>query len=117
MFSFLRHIDKNRIHDETILIRSNEKKQTRNKLVKESYRGSKYRGVSINGLKWQIFIIIKNKKHYAGQLDSEEDAAKLYDKLIIMHNGLVAKTNFNYSVQEIKEIAQILLEDRFDIEF
>ena len=89
------------------IIIANEKKQTRNKAEKEFYRGSQFRGVSINGNRWQVFIIIKNKKYYAGQMDTEVEAAKLYDKLIILHGGLTVKTNFSYSAQDLKELINI----------
>ena len=86
------------------VINAHEKKQIRIKADRMAYRGSQFQGVSINGSKWQVFIIIKNKKHYAGQMDTEVEAAKLYDKLILLHFGLQSKTNFSYTVQQIEEI-------------
>ena len=100
-------MDKNNTYSKSKIIIANEKKQTRNKAEKEFYRGSQFRGVSINGNRWQVFIIIKNKKYYAGQMDTEVEAAKLYDKLIILHGGLTVKTNFSYSAQDLKELINI----------
>ena len=102
--SIFKLIAKNNIEDMATVFISNEKKKTRNRADKEAYRGSQFRGVSINGVKWQVFIIIKNKKYYVGQMDTEAEAARLYDKLILLHSGLSAKTNFSYTAQQIKEI-------------
>ena len=51
------------------------------------FRGSKYRGVSVNGKSWQIFIVINKVKTYAGSVATELQAAYLYDKLSIIFNG------------------------------
>ena len=32
----------------------------------ECFRGSKYRGVSVNGKTWQVFVVIRKVKRYAG---------------------------------------------------
>ena len=42
----------------------------------------------------------------------KKEAAKRYDKLILMHQGLSAKTNYNYTVNKVKEIMKILFEAR-----
>ena len=59
-------------------------------------RSSKYRGVSRNGNKWQVLIMINRKKTYIGNYDSEEDAAKAYDQYAIKYHGDKARTNFFY---------------------
>lgn len=51
------------------------------------FRGSKYRGVSVNGKSWQIFIVINKVKTYAGSVATQLQAAYLYDKLSIIFNG------------------------------
>ena len=43
----------------------------------------------------------------------KKEAAKLYDKLILMHQGLSAKTNYNYTAKEVKDIMKIFFEARF----
>ena len=77
----------------------------------KSYRGSRFRGVSINGDKWQVFVIIKHRKYYVGQMHDEAGAARLHDKLVILHFGLKALTNFSYSVQDVKEMIGMLEDD------
>ena len=88
------------------------KKNTTNKLdrieerlAKERKpRSSKFRGVSKNGRQWQVLIMIKHKKRYIGNYSNEEEAAREYDKIAIQFHGSKAKTNFQYSEDEIKSI-------------
>ena len=42
---------------------------------KQSFRGSKYRGVSKNKKKWQILLSLSSLKEYIGGFCSEDDAA------------------------------------------
>jgi hypothetical protein len=51
-------------------------------------RGSKFRGVSVNGKSWQVFIVINKVKCYAGCVNTQIEAASLYDKLAIVFHGL-----------------------------
>jgi len=67
-------------------------------------RSSKYRGVSINGNKWQVLIMINKKKNFVGNYPSEELAARIYDIQAIKAWGLKAKTNFIYEKNQIKKI-------------
>ena len=53
-------------------------KATLRKVTKSS-RGSRFRGVSRNGFKWQIMIMGFAKKRYIGGIRTEDEAAKLYD--------------------------------------
>ena len=71
---------------------------------RKSNRHSSYRGVSLNGKKWQVMIMGKHKKKYFGGLDSETEAAKFYDRLAIITSGLCAKTNFSYSKAQLSEL-------------
>lgn len=43
-------------------------------------------------------------KEYKGGFDSEADAAKMYDRKSICTFGLKAKTNYNYTKNEVLEI-------------
>ena len=65
-------------------------------ISKSFKRSSKYRGVSRNGNKWQVLIMINRKKTYIGNYDSEEYAAKAYDQYAIKYHGDKARTNFFY---------------------
>jgi len=70
----------------------------------EKKRGSKYRGVSKNGNKWQVLIMINNKKYYLGKYSSEDLAARVYDIQAIKSRGIKARTNFIYDNNQIKKI-------------
>lgn len=87
------------------------------KSIVKSKRGSQYRGVSKNGKKWQVSVpnvltllkvmIMGNmRKHYFGGIESERDAARLYDKNSILASGLQAKTNFDYKRADILKILE-----------
>jgi len=67
-------------------------------------RSSKYRGVSKNGNKWQVLIMINNKKYFAGNYPSEDLAARIYDIQAIKARGIKARTNFVYDKNQIKKI-------------
>ena len=67
---------------------------------------SKYRGVSKNGNKWQVLIMINNKKYYKGSYLSEDIAARIYDIMAIKYFGIKARTNFIYNHIQIKTIKE-----------
>jgi hypothetical protein len=67
-------------------------------------RSSKYRGVSKNGSKWQVLMMINNKKCYLGSYISEDLAARIYDIQEIKTWGIKARTNFVYNDNQIKNI-------------
>lgn len=54
----------------------------------ESYRGSQYRGISKNGKRYQVFIMINKKKEYFGPFEDPSNAAKIYDQIAIIFHGL-----------------------------
>ena len=89
-----------------IRINNKEKSSTKKsknihkKKFKFNSRSSKYRGVSKNGNKWQVHIMINKKNNYIGIYDSEEIAAKIYDRESIKKNGLKAITNFKYNLDD-----------------
>lgn len=56
-------------------------------LQTRSQRGSKYRGVSKNGSKWQVMIVRGDIKKYIGAVESEEIAARFYDKYALIIQG------------------------------
>ena len=70
-------------------------------------RRSKYRGVSKNGSQWQVLIMIKKKKKYMGSYSNEEEAARVYDKYALIYHGKKAKTNYDYTEEEVKKIIQL----------
>jgi len=91
------------ISDETqILI--NAKPKNKSQKIRKSNRHSRFRGVSLNGKKWQVMIMGPMKKKYFGGIATERGAAVFYDKLSILTNGLAAKTNFNYRKCDLMKI-------------
>lgn len=67
-------------------------------------RGSRYRGVSRNGNQWQVLIMVNKKKRYVGSYSNEEEAARAYDKVALQNHGAKAKTNFDYTEEEVQKI-------------
>jgi hypothetical protein len=67
-------------------------------------RGSRFRGVSKNGNKWQVLVMGNQKKQYSGSIKDETSAAKMYDKFAIKNLGLRAKTNFDYNRKDLIKI-------------
>lgn len=66
--------------------------------VNKKSRGSRFRGVSKNGSKFQVIIMINKNKRFVGVLEDEENAARLYDKLaIIFHGNKVDLNSLNLS--------------------
>ncbi|CAI2375651.1 unnamed protein product [Moneuplotes crassus] len=95
------------IHDDHQILITSKPKNKSNK-IRKSNRHSSYRGVSLNGKKWQVMIMGPMKKKYFGGITTEREAAVFYDKLSILTNGLAAKTNFNYRKSDlIKMMAEL----------
>ena len=67
-------------------------------------RGSRYRGVSKNGSQWQVLIMVEKKKRYLGSFSNEEEAARAYDKVALQHHGIKAKTNYDYTKEQVEKI-------------
>ena len=80
------------------------KKFKKIKFIITKKRSSKYRGVSKNGSKWQVLMMINNKKCYLGNYSSEDLAARIYDIQAIKSWGIKARTNFVYDNNQIKKI-------------
>ena len=80
------------------------KKLNKIKFIITNKRRSKYRGVSKNGNKWQVLIMVNNKKCYLGSYPSEELAARVYDIYAIKSYGNKARTNFVYNYYQLKKI-------------
>ena len=79
-------------------------KATPKTLKSGKQRGSRFRGVSRNKSKWQVMIMGNFKKMYVGAIVDEIEAARIYDKLAILSHGIQARTNFDYSREEIIDI-------------
>ena len=103
-----KYISKGFKNDSTYLISATPKKEVRLGGQASKYRGSEFRGVSMNGYKWQIFFNYKKKKQYIGVVESEKKAAELYDIFEIMHFGLKANTNFSYTKAQMIDIISII---------
>ena len=67
-------------------------------LQTRSRRGSHFRGVSRNGIKWQIMIVRGPYKKYVGAIRSEEAAARIYDKYALIMQGFNVSTGISNEV-------------------
>jgi hypothetical protein len=105
--------------DERIIFKRREKNSKKDpKVSADTYRGSRYWGVSKNKSKWQVsnylrqdiltfikvMITLNHFKDYKGGFDSEDEAARMYDRKSICTFGLKAKTNFDYTKRQVCEI-------------
>ena len=86
----------------------NSRPKNKSQKIRKSNRNSRYRGVSLNGKKWQVMIMGPARKKYFGGIATEREAAYFYDKLSIVSNGLAAKTNFNYRKLDLCKIMREL---------
>lgn len=92
-------------NEEDVIFKKRVKKLRKNaKHDDESYRGSRYWGVSKNKSKWQVMITLNHYKEYNGGFSDELEAARVYDRKSICTFGLKAKTNNDYTKAEIVEI-------------
>lgn len=51
--------------------------------------------------------MVDREKKYLGTLNSEEKAARLYDKVVIQYQGIKAKTNFAYNREQLVRILRM----------
>ena len=72
--------------------------------AKNNFRGSKYRGPSKNRKKWQVMKMINKATVRIGAIKTELEAARIYDFLAILTEGLNAKTNFAYNIEQLQII-------------
>ena len=86
--------------------------QYRNK--QQTVRGSRFRGVSKNGNKWQVLVMGNQRKQYSGSIRDETSAARMYDRFAIKNLGLRAKTNFDYKRHDLIRIIRELQQGDFD---
>mgnify|MGYP000501216198 CR=1 FL=1 len=76
------HKDKSKV-----IIEANLPKKT-NDTNKNNFRGSKYRGPSKNRKKWQVMKMINKETVRIGAIKTELEAARIYDFLAILTEGL-----------------------------
>ena len=86
-------------------LRYNEKNAI--KTFKKSCRSSLYRGVSKNGVNWQVLLMNNKRAYYFGNFRSEKIAAKIYDIFSLKLRGNKAITNFSYDNDQIEKIQKI----------
>ena len=61
-------------------------------------------GVSKNGKKWQAVIKDQKKKRYIGLYSNIEEAGRAFDKETMLMHGTKARTNFDYTHEELVAI-------------
>lgn len=86
-----------------VIVEANRPKKNHNN-AKNNFRGSKFRGPSKNRNKWQVMKMINKETIRIGAIKTELEAARIYDFLAILTEGLNAKTNFNYNVHQLQII-------------
>lgn len=62
--------------------------------TKNNFRGSKYRGPSKNRKKWQVMKMINKETVRIGAIKTELEAARIYDFLAILTEGLNVSNTF-----------------------
>lgn len=87
-----------------IIIGSNLPKKHLNSSSDGSFRGSRYRGPSKNRKKWQVMKMVNKQTVRIGTVANEVEAARIYDFMALLTEGISAKTNFDYTAAQIKII-------------
>lgn len=72
------------VSDPNQILINDKPKRLHHNMGDNSFRGSKFRGVSKNKCKWQMMIMINQKKVYIGAIHTELEAAKYYDHIAIL---------------------------------
>lgn len=67
----------------TIILEANARKM--NEQNGNSFRGSRFRGVTRNGHRWQVWAMYRGIKKYKGSFDDISEAAKMFDRVTIQH--------------------------------
>ena len=91
--------------DDEVVIKAALKKQ-RALVGSKPENCARYIGLSRNGKKWQVLVMIDKKWTYITSLANQEACAWVYDKMIIYLNGMSAKTNFTYTKWEVESIVE-----------
>lgn len=72
-----------------------------------STRGSRFRGVSKNGPKWQVMLVKGDLKKYLGSVQTEEKAGRFYDKYAFCIWGVKVRTDIKISVMNVNRPRRI----------
>lgn len=91
--------------DGRVIIYRSPKSKSNTKCFR-SGRRSTFIGVSKNGDVWQSLIMIDSKKTYIGSYHTEEEAALAYDFYSIVMKHFAAKTNFDYTLLQVKRMVK-----------
>jgi hypothetical protein len=81
-----------------VLIRAQLRKKHANTKNVQNFRGSKYRGPSKNRRKWQVMKMVNKETVRIGAIDTEQDAARIYDILAILTEGLTVSKEMNNNI-------------------
>jgi len=82
----------------------NGKKKAKSRQGPTSNKRSTFVGVSRNGPHWQGLITINKRKTYIGSYRTEEQAGLAFDFYSLLLHSLSAKTNFNYTKEDIVDM-------------
>ena len=66
-----------------------------------------FKKISYEITQFQVQLLGNLKKHYVGSINSQERAARIYDRHAILTHGLKAKTNYNYTKSQVKTILEL----------
>jgi len=75
-----------------------------NNRINKSVKCTAYIGVVKNGPNWQALVTISGKKTYVGTYLTPAEAAQAYDCYHMLEKSSKAKTNFDYTKQQVVEL-------------